>query len=211
MWTEVATVAKDTVWEIRTSTITTTMANVVAITAGASDGVARPQPGTYSSITIACETQFAPGVYVINGSIDFGQNLKVTGSDLLFVLNQAGGIHINSNSVIDMRGITAATLLDYGVGSTEAAKLAGMLVFDPESTDEMRFNGGANIKLDGIMYMPQRQVVFNGNSDVSGKCLMIAAGKIEFTGSNSLGSFCVPAGMTGMKIGGAAKSVKLVA
>ena len=157
-------------------------------------------------------TQFAPGVYVINGSLDFGQNKTVTGTDVLFVFNDVAGIHINSQSIVNLSGITKTTLMnDYSVPDADATKLAGMVIFDPESTDDMLFNGGAGIKIEGVMYTPQRLVRFNGNSDVSGKCLMIAAGKIEFTGTNNLGSFCVPAGMTGIKIGGAAKSVKLVA
>ena len=199
------------IYETKTTTVTSTFANVVATTSGGSDGIARPQPGTYSSISIACRTEFAPGVYVIQGAVDFGQNQVVIGDDLMFVFEDAGGIHINSKSNIDLSGITASRLLDYGVSADAAAKLAGMLIYDTESTDGLKINGGADVKMEGIMYLPNRSVVFNGNSSVAGACLMIAAGQITFTGNNDIGSFCVPSGVPAISIGGANKTVKLVA
>jgi Flp pilus assembly protein TadG len=203
------------VWEVRTATVTTTYEDVQTEVDEGSDGIARLEPGTYESIEIACETRFAPGVYVVEGNLDFGQsngiNNKVTGTDMMFVLEGAGALHINSNSYINLSGITATTLMTYGVSADDAAKLAGMLIFDPESDDRMLINGNATLKLEGVMYMPNRTVEWKGNSTASGKCIMLAAGKIELSGNNNLTNFCVPAGLEGIQIGGAQLTVKLVA
>lgn len=171
-------------------------------------------PGTYGSITIGCDTHFAPGVYTITGTLDFGQNHTVTGDNVMLVLSGAGSekFKLNAQSVVRMSGITESTLVNtYSMSAEDAAKMAGMLIFDPNSTADVQINGGADMMLDGIVYMPNRKAKFNGNSSVSGACMMIAAGKLEFTGTNDLASFCVPTGAEAFDIGGTTISIRLVA
>ena len=85
----------------------------------ANDGIARPQPGIYTDISIACPTIFQAGIYFISGSIDFGQNLPVTAAGTLFVMTgNSGTIKINSNSNLNLKGITSTTLTTtYGYDS----------------------------------------------------------------------------------------------
>jgi Flp pilus assembly protein TadG len=202
------------VHEVRKTVIRTTYTNVVAITDPGSDGIARPQPGSYSSIEVTCQTIFAPGIYVVSGSLDFGQNQAISGTGgLMFVLTSPGNMHINSNSNITLSGITASTLQNqYGWTAANAEKMAGMLIYDKQSTDQWKVNGNASVAMNGILYMPKREVWFNGNSTVSGSCLMIAAGRITFTGNNDISSFCIPTGFDGMDIGGGSEpTVRLVA
>jgi Flp pilus assembly protein TadG len=183
---------------------------VVPVTVPANDGIARPQPGTYTTISIACETQFQPGIYVVD-DIDFGQNKKVTGTDVMFVIRNSGGMHINSNSNITLHGITDDTLTGtYGYSGDEAAKLNGMLIFDPNSTAQFKLNGNASMSLDGTLYMPKREIWFNGNSTAAGGCMMIVASTITFTGNNDLTSICTPSGVDPLNVGGGVAQVKLV-
>jgi hypothetical protein len=68
--------------------------------------------------------------------------------------------------------------------------------------------------MSGIMYMPKREVTFNGNSSVtttSNNCLMVAADTIKITGNFSLNNFCVTTGSSALSIGGTGSVVKLVA
>jgi Flp pilus assembly protein TadG len=198
-------------WEFVDTTTTNTYSNILVTTTAGSDGIARPQPGTYSSISIGCETHFAPGVYVISGDLDFGQNNTVIGSDVMFVLLHGNGMHINSNSSFDLSGITATTLENsYGMSSEDAAKLAGMLFYDDKSDEDIKINGNASLAMNGTIYMPHRHITMNGNSKVSGKCLMVVSGQLTFTGTNDLDSFCVPANTTAMVIGGSEAKVRLV-
>jgi Flp pilus assembly protein TadG len=201
----------DSVWEYVTTTTTNTYSNVVVTTTAGSDGIARPQPGTYSSISITCETHFAPGVYVISGDLDFGQNQTVIGSDVMFVLLNGNSMHINSNSKFDLSGITASTLVNsYNMASDDAAKLAGMLFYDDKSDADIKINGNSDLAMNGTIYMPHRHITMNGNSKVTGKCLMVVSGTLTFTGNNDLTSFCVPANTTAMVIGGSETKVRLV-
>lgn len=163
-----------------------------------SDGIARPLPGTYSSLQIACETRFSAGIYVITGAFDFNSNAVVTGSDILFVLPNATNIsNINSNSNIALSGITKSRLMNtYGYSDAGAAKLAGMLFFDPKSTSQIKWNGNSVSILDGTLYMPGRQLWFNGTSSVTGRCMMLVGRTLMFTGTVDLSSFCQTSGAT---------------
>ncbi|MCP5380486.1 MAG: hypothetical protein H6914_08780 [Novosphingobium sp.] len=197
--------------EVKKTFTRTTYSNINTTTTPGSDGIARLSPGTYSSIVVGCQTILNPGVYVIQGDLDFGQNKSISGSDVMFILEQADRIKINSNSVVSLSGITQSTLQsDYGMSADDAAKLAGMVIYDPNSTEQLKMNGNATLALNGIIYMPQRNIWFNGNSTASGSCMMIVGGTLTFTGNNSLNSFCVPAGFSALDFGGSSDSVKLV-
>lgn len=216
----------NTIWRFPTTTTWTTISNVNSTTVAgtpAVDGIARPLPGTYSNISIACQTIFQPGIYVINGTIDFSQNQTVSGSDVLFVMTSANTINnINSNTHLSFSGITASTLMStYNYTAANAAKLAGMLFFDKLSTDLIKFNGNSTTAFNGIIYTPNRALWFNGTSTVSGSCMMLVARTLMLDGTTNLSSFCQPSNSNALQVrpqittttttAGSAAIVKLVA
>lgn len=192
-----------TIWRTATTTTWTTISNPqTSPGVPANDGTAKPLPGTYTDISIACKTQFQPGIYVINGTIDFSQNQTVTGNNVLFVMTNANRIqNINSNTNLAFSGITASLLMsDYGYNSTDAAKLAGMLFFDTLSTDQIKFNGNSTTNFNGIIYTPHRTLWFNGTSAVSGACMMLVADKLMIDGTSDMSSFCQPSNANAMQV-----------
>jgi hypothetical protein len=213
------------IWRTATTTTWTTISNPNSSTTPgvvANDGIARPLPGTYTNISIGCRTIFQPGIFVINGSIDFSQNQTVSGSNVLFVMTNANQIdNINSNTNLAFSGITGATLMStYGYSSADAAKLAGMLFFDKHSTDEIKFNGNSTTNFNGIIYTPNRPLWFNGTSSVAGACMMLIAKTLMLDGTTNLSTFCQPSNANSLEVRpeqvtttttvGAAASVKLV-
>lgn len=171
-------------------------------------------PGTYSGITIACNTNFLPGVYTINGTLDWGSNYTVSGSDVMFVLTGSGSekMKLNADSIVNLTGISKTTLENmYGVSEEQASLLAGMLMYDVTSTADLKFNGNATAMIDGIIYMPKRNGKFNGNATNAGTCMILALATLEFTGDNDLSSFCNSTGSSGIDIGGTTVQVRLVA
>ena len=196
----------NTVWRFPTTTTYTTISNVASSTVAgvpANDGIARPLPGTYSGISIACHTIFQPGIFVINGTIDFSNNMTVSGSDVLFVMTAANTINnINSNTNLSFSGITATTLMGspYNYNATDAAKLAGMLFFDKLSTDQIKFNGNSTTNFNGIIYTPNRSLWFNGTSSVSGACMMLVAKTLMLDGTTNLSSFCKPSNANSLTV-----------
>lgn len=200
------------IWEwlqVRTETI---YDNVQSVDTPAVDGVARPLPGTYASIEIDCDTEFQPGVYVVEGTLDFGDNVSVSGDDVMFVLQSADKIHVNDNSDLRFSGISSETLeTTYLMDPVSASKLAGMLIYDPESTEQFKMNGRASLELDGILYMPGRNVWFNGTSNLSGSCLQIASGTITLNGTFNANIFCTSSEANPFAIGTQKMGVRLVA
>ena len=214
-----------TIWRFPTTTTYTTISNVGSSTVAAvpaNDGIARPLPGTYSSISIACQTIFQPGIFVITGSIDFSTNKTVSGTDIMFVMTTANNIsNINSNTNLSFSGITANTLMStYGYNATNAAKMATMLFYDTLSTDQIKFNGNSTTNFNGVIYTPNRPLWFNGTSAVSGACMKLVARTLMLDGTTNLSSFCNPTGSSALEVrpqiitttttAGAVASVKLV-
>ena len=205
------------IYEYRREIITRTYTDVVpasgtsTVVSGTANGLL---PGTYGDITIGCDTTFNPGVYIITGTLDFGENHTVQGSNVLFVFTGTGSekMKLNAQSVVNFTGITYDQLVfDYSVDPEMAERLNGMIIYDPMSTADIAINGGADTIFDGILYMPNRHTKFNGNATVEGSCMMIAAGTIELTGSNTIKSLCLPTNVTSFEIGGTTISVRLVA
>ena len=204
----------NSIWRLPYTSTQDTNTSVVSTYTPPTDDNVYLLPGVYNSgLTIGCKTVFSPGVYFVNNGLDFGQNKTVTGTGgVMFVLTSAGAIHINSNSNVTLSGISGTTLInDYGYDSDTAAKLAGMIIWDPESTADFTMNGNSTLHLSGVFYMPQREAVFNGNSTASGNCIMVAANRIKIDGNFSLNNFCVTTGGSAMSIGGKNTGVRLVA
>jgi Flp pilus assembly protein TadG len=202
------------IWRAQVNTVTTTIGTVTGpIVSGYSDGIARPLPGIYGDIDIQCDTQFQSGVYFVGGTIDFGNNRVVTGSDVLFVMTgTSGNVRINSTSNVTLTGISPNTLINrYGYTADEAAKLNKMLFFDKENDSEFDINGTATLDLDGILYMPKREVKINGTMSQGSRCIMLVADTFWITGSANLTNFCSPTGGGGFEIGNRPASVRLVA
>ena len=202
------------IWRAEVRRVTTTIGSVAGpFISGGSDGIARPLPGIYTNININCDTIFSSGIYFISGSIDFGNNRAVTGSDVMFVMTgDAGNIRINSNSNVNLSGITKATLISrYGFTNSLATKMNKMLFFDRDNDSEFDINGNARLDLDGILYMPKREVKINGNMSQGSRCIMLVADTFWITGSAHLTNFCSPTGDGGFEIGNRPASVRLVA
>lgn len=199
-------------YQRRTETIWTTFAETI-ITPGTQAGTLRP--GTYDKIHIACDTAFSPGVYYIgSGGLKITGQYQVTGSPVMFVLENGGWIDITGGSNINLTAMQAADLMSLGLTADEANELAGMLVFesrDNGETNKNKLNGNASTVLNGTLYFPVSPVFFAGTVTVTSQCLMIAAKQIVITGTTNMSTFCPPNEVEDDVVLDIAARVKLVA
>jgi hypothetical protein len=156
------------------------------------------QPGTYASFVTRCNTTMSPGVYVIDGG-DFEVRAQdiVTGNGVIIVLKNGAGIRINGGATVNLTAATASQLITAGVSSSEADRLAGMLVFEDRASSGNTgnlINGNASTTLNGTIYLPRSNIRFAGTAGVTSQCLMIAARTITITGTAQMETFC-PAGV----------------
>lgn len=146
-------------------------------------------PGRYcNGLTIRGHATMSPGVYIIDGgSLTVNAQASVTGEGVTFVLtgnntSTVADIRINGGAELDLRAPTP----------TEDATWYGILFYQDEmgSSQESVINGGSDMNFEGIVYMPNGTVRFNGNAGQHAECLLLIANRVNFSGESSLDNDC---------------------
>ena len=132
----------------------------------------------------------------------------------MFVLKNGAGFRINGGASVNLTAIQASDLIARGVSSTQANKLAGMLVFEDRASvgnTKNVINGNASTVLNGTIYLSKSNITFQGTASVTSQCLMIAAATITITGTANMTTFCPPGVSEDTVVASEAAKVKLVA
>lgn len=212
-WTKLSGQNANTLWEKKVVVTDNTYAGIVTTTP---PGTASVKPGTFAGgIKISCNTVFATGVYILDGGgLDITGQYTVTGSNVMFVLKNGAYIDIRGGANINLTAIQASDLIARGVSTTDANKLAGMLVFEDRNspgTSKDNLNGNSNTILNGKIYLPKSNIDFSGTASVTSQCLMIASATIRFVGTSNMSTFCPSGASEDTVVGRLASTVKLVA
>ncbi|WP_281302200.1 pilus assembly protein TadG-related protein [Iodidimonas sp. MBR-14] len=118
--------------------------------------------------------------YVIrNGDISTGGNTDISGDQLSFILTgdqpgDVGRVALNNNTEMQL-------------SAPQSGPYQGVLFFQDQkalSPDRSLFNGGADLQLDGAIYMPRSLVEFSGGSSNPDHCLQIVSDRVTFTGNS---------------------------
>lgn len=139
-------------------------------------------------LTIRGTAIMHPGVYIIDGgTFNVSAQATVTGEGVTIILtgNNAStmaDIQINGGAEMDLRAPTP----------DEDADWYGVLIYqDPiGSTKESIINGGSDMQFEGIVYMPNGDVRFNGSAGQHADCLLLIANRVNFGGTSSLDNDC---------------------
>ncbi len=174
--------------------------------------------GTYAGgFQVSCTTVLQPGIYVIDGGrLKITGQHQVTGSGVLFILKNGAYIDFAGGSNITLTAATSAHLTSVGgLSATEAAKFAGMLVYEdrasPGTDNKNSINGNSDTVLNGKIYLPKSDITFNGTASVTSACLLIAAARIKIGGTTNMSSFCPPGLTNTDEVSTGRATVKLVA
>lgn len=177
-------------------------------------GIAKP--GIYTrGLTVACDTTFQPGIYVIDGgSLKINGDHQVVGNDVMFILTGGAKLALGGSStnnfenteevstdatVINLQGITYNTLIGYGIPHEAATAMIGMLIFEDPASDGANPSGEGNGHLfagttdtwvSGAIYLPKSSITMAGTAQVANMCLMIVANKVTLTGTTDMTEFC---------------------
>lgn len=142
----------------------------------------RLEPCVYDggiSISGQVAVTFAPGVYVLkDGPLHVSGGGSLAGEGVIFVLTGAG-------ADIKMSGDTAVAL-----SAPTAGAHAGILFYQSPAEaggSGHRISGGHNSTYDGVLYLPNSDVTFTGNSAADlASASMIVARHYTFSGQGSL-------------------------
>lgn len=184
----------DKTYERAIKVVTKTYVNARAKTTSEEGGAAVIEPGTYTDLTLKCDTVMKGGIYVIDGGsfVTHAQH-NLTGSGVMIVLKNGAGIQINGGANINLTAMTITELQAAGLTYENAVKLAGMLIFeDPNSSGNTgnKLNGNAMTVLNGTVYLPVSNLDVQGSAGVTSQCLMLVASTITLTGNVAMESFC---------------------
>jgi Flp pilus assembly protein TadG len=154
-------------------------------------------PGTYANgielPTTGTTYTMNPGIYYLGGNFNItGNNITLNGAGVTIVLTA-------SNSAVTLNGnnsninITAPTASGWN---------AGIAIWEPTSTASNSFVGNsANVTITGVIYAPQADVQYVGNTGTSPVCTQIVAKTVEF-GGNSINLTGNCSSVPGMKVFG---------
>ena len=162
-------------------------------------------PGVYcGGIFISSDASviFNPGIYVVDGiGLRIFGNSTVTGDEVAFYFPptmpgviEKGGKNPPPQS-IKIAGTSSVTLSAPTSGDYEA-----ILFYQDRDTPSNfvnLFEGGADMALTGVIYAPNTNVKFAGNTEGSGSAYTsIMARTVEFTGNSYLGQDITAAGFS---------------
>lgn len=159
-------------------------------------------PGCYNgNMDLKGTVKFNPGVYFIKDtSFSINSNADISGTDVTFVLVGSTALDFKGNATIALKAPTDATV---------GAKYPGVLFWGSSTTAASHtINGGANSKLQGVMYFPAATVDMRGGADMDVGCSRVVANRISLSGNSGFDVDC--AGMLGNYPMTAAAEMKIV-
>lgn len=151
-----------------------------AIFNGGGSGPTRLQPGVYCGFTIFNgnhDIELAPGLYEIrDGSFIVNGNSSLTGTEVTFHL-------ANERALLQLNGQARTRL-----SAPTTGNLAGVLIYEPPGIaqrSQITINGGTGQKLEGLLYLPSRNVVFNGATSIDSDAVTMVFNSLIMNGTSS--------------------------
>jgi len=155
-------------------------------------------PGRYcGGLVIRGTVQMNPGVYIIDkGSFQVNSSAQVVGDGVTIILtgdsdSNVASISINGSAELDLSAPTLAETQSIAEFNNNT-DWAGVLFYQDRLGDGIQntINGGADINLDGIIYMPTGELTYNGSSTQSAQCLLMITERVNFGGTNDIANNC---------------------
>lgn len=148
-------------------------------------------PGVYcNGMKLQGTVRMKAGLYVIKSGtfqVNSGANVTLYGDGGVTIIltgkndNTIATVSINGDAKLDLKAPTAA----------ENPTWAGILFYqDPKGDATHTVNGGADINLEGIIYMPRGDLTYNGSSTQTAQCLLIVTERVRFGGTNNIENNC---------------------
>jgi hypothetical protein len=148
-------------------------------------------PGTYcNGLRLQGTARLHGGVYIIRAgtlTVNSTANIQLYGDGgVTFILtgttaNNVATISINGDATFQVRAPTSA----------ENATWGGILFYqDTIGEATHTINGGANIDIEGIIYLPKGDLTYNGAATQTAQCLLLISERVRFGGTNNIENNC---------------------
>ncbi len=122
-------------------------------------------PGRYStSLTLLANAKvtFKPGVYIMDGTLDFKSGAKVTGTDVLFYFS-------GSQAKMTIQGGGNGGLVNLKGRQTGSSYEGFLMIGHPDAGRDLTSNiqGGGTFVMEGMVYLPTQNILITGNGSDS--------------------------------------------
>lgn len=151
-----------------------------AIFNGGGSGPTRLQPGVYCGNTTFNgnhDIVLEAGLYEIrDGSFIVNGNSSLTGTGVTFHL-------ANERALLQLNGQARTRL-----SAPTSGNLAGVLIYEPTGIAQrspITINGGTGQKLEGLLYLPSRNVTFNGATSIDSDSVTMIFNSLIMNGTSS--------------------------
>jgi Flp pilus assembly protein TadG len=177
-------------------------------------------------------TSDAGKIVCINGSFTPRSNVTLQGGT--YVINGTGGLTMNNTGAsLSCTGCTIILTNFTDRTKTGNIKVTGgtlaisaptdgtykglALMQDPLATDtghktQNQINGNNGAAVQGVVYVPNQSLLYNGGGNLTSVCMQLVAKRIELSGSSKItaGSQCAAFGLSPIGGGDSARRVRLV-
>jgi hypothetical protein len=111
----------------------------------------------------------------------------LNGTGVTIVLTSSTPTVPTSFADISMHGGAVVNL-----SSPSSGTYKGVLFYQDPRTPfgESRINGNSASIIDGGLYFPSRQLVFNGNTGLQTRCIQLVARRLTFSGNSAVQNQC---------------------
>ena len=146
-------------------------------------------PGRYcNGINVRGTLIMNPGVYILDeGTFLANSQAEIIGEGVTIILtganpNKVANLEFRGGSEIDLRAPT----------KLEDASWYNILIFqDPTANfPESKLNGGSDLSMEGVVYMPRGDVTINGSSAQQAQCLLMVVYRADINGNADLQNNC---------------------
>lgn len=140
------------------------------------------QPGRYCGGMSFGGGTFAlnPGTYFVDGgTFNAGSQARISGSGVTIILANGANLESNGGAAINLSAPTSGPLSGIVLAQTGQANIK-----------QNRINGGADLKLSGVIYLPSGSIDFSGGTNGGTDCLQIVAMRIQFSGNSRIHNAC---------------------
>lgn len=128
-----------------------------------------------------------PGTYIIDGG-DFKANSgsSFSGDGVTIILtgsspSDVGGITINGGASTDLSAPTSGTYEGILFAQDPIAQYRN-------NQSNAIFAGGANLMMDGVLYLPRSDITFTGGTSADPSCLQVWGATVTFSGDSKIGN-----------------------
>jgi Flp pilus assembly protein TadG len=132
------------------------------------------------------------GVYFFSGALKIQGNATITGTATLILLPGAS-LTITGNPTIQINALASVSTTQVPAALASVVNLlGGLLIYDPETSSNVKITGSSTSYFNGITYIPNSDVTYQGSTQSYG-CVELIAKGVTLSGNSDFDNSGCPA------------------